>query len=195
MELDHFDLDADHILYDMTRLFRIRNNSFGTGVDRIDLAAAKQISDRFGNKVSYVVSVLGYPGLLSPQAAADLMETLLHRWQKTDTANADTPNQMSNLAAYATLAKAVYRFSRSAAQWRQQPSRKAYLVCSHSGLPRSSQGLDRLVNATQAQVHAYIHDLIPITHPQYQKHGQDVSMDYYVKRLASQNPRWMWRRL
>ena len=59
-----------------------------------------------------------------------------------------------------------------------------YLTCSHFGLARVRGAAERLVRLSGAKTLAYVHDLIPIHYPEYQRAGAGAGLAAFLRRLA-----------
>jgi len=59
-----------------------------------------------------------------------------------------------------------------------------YITCSHFGLARGKTALERLIDLSSAEPLAYVHDIIPIRRPEYQRPESGPELAVFLKRLA-----------
>ena len=164
--LDPLPIDTPRVLFDVTRLLRRRDQPFGTGVDRIDLAIGRDLVARFGEACGFVHSTLLGPSLLPHAFGAALLEALVKRWRgESDPAPSALP----------ALARGLAR--RMPESWRIGAT---YVVASHSGLPQRRGALDRLDPGRKMRRLAYVHDLIPIDFPEYQRPASAAAFRAYL---------------
>ncbi|MEO0937505.1 MAG: glycosyltransferase family 1 protein [Pseudomonadota bacterium] len=158
-------------LLDLTRLIR-RAGRVMTGVDRVEFAYLQALSAGSVPCWGLVRTRLGYvllPPDALPEVAARLQGTL--PWP--------APTGLSRLArGHSPVQRAALTFIRSVATWRgvpallgrklsrQLPEGTDYFNIGHSNLT------DRVLSAAKAlggRSHVFIHDVIPIDFPQYQR--------------------------
>lgn len=145
-------------LIDVTRLWRARARPFATGVERIDLALARALVQRHGADCSFVIAAQRGPALLPADATAAFLDALDARWSGESEAS----------PAGARLQAAVIR----AALWPERPrgiKDHIYINASHSGLPARRGGMQALDQAGRPARFIYLHDLIPLDFPEYQR--------------------------
>jgi glycosyltransferase involved in cell wall biosynthesis len=148
------------VFLDVSRLIgRLLKARLPTGVDRVDLAYI----ERFADRARAVVHVRGRPLLLSEAASRRIFSRLL--------------NEREILGA--TLALDIAR-GLTGALIESVPSGAVYLNTSHSGL--LAPGLGRCLRQKGIQPVWMVHDLIPITHHEYCRPGED---DRHARRMRS----------
>ena len=148
------------VFLDISRLIgRLLKGRLPTGVDRVDMAYIEHYADR----ARAVVHLGGRPLLLSSNASARIFKRLL--------------NEREVLGA--TLALEIVR---GVAGGLVEPARRGavYLNTSHSGLLAPGLGLCLRVKGIQPIW--MVHDLIPITHHEYCKPGED---ERHTRRMRS----------
>lgn len=153
------------LFLDITRLVR-RLVYYGgpTGIDRIEIAYARRRWADDGLDVRFVAGRGGGKGLriLSPRAVAAVLDTVEARWSMPSPLGPrpeDTRLQYLAVSATGKLRRfGVFRDSRPIAA----DGRSVVLNVGHEGLEVGS----RWRSAPGAKV-ALIHDVIPLTHPEY----------------------------
>ena len=148
------------IFLDISRLVgRLLKRRLPTGVDRVDLAYIEHFADR----ARAVIHLRGRPLLLSSNASRRIFQALLNEREITG----------RNLAL---------DIVRGAAGGLIEPAPQGavYLNTSHSGLLAPGLGLCLRVKGIQPIW--MVHDLIPITHHEYCRPGED---DRHIRRMRS----------
>lgn len=137
-------------LLDVTRpVWRAWRGKVPTGVDRVCLAYV----EHFGSRSQAVVQRKGFHFVLSPSHSDRLFELLLSR----------KPARRFDLARLLTAAA-------PAALWNRPPPGSLYLNAGHTGLNEPS--LPSWVERRRLRAIYFIHDLIPLTHPQFCREGE-----------------------
>jgi glycosyltransferase involved in cell wall biosynthesis len=169
--LDPLPVETPRVLYDLTRLVRCRGRPFGTGVDRIDLAIAEELMTRFGEACAFVHA--GVAGLAQvPRAdAAALLAELDRRWRGDRPAG----RAMGALAPWGRLTGPDV----------------TYVNASHAGLPLWRQGLAAIDPDGRMRRLVYVHDLIPLEFPEYQRPGSAARFARFLARLAERPARFV----
>ena len=165
-------IDADRVVFDITRLYRNRLSVFGTGIDRIDLAIGLDLAGRFGDACRFVHVCYGGFAEMAGGPARALMQALDRRWH--DGAGRGGANLDASLAL--GRAKAAFRGGFG--------DDGVYVVASHSGLPQRAGYLDRFDPSRRMRRLAYIHDLIPLDYPEYQTPRSRLIFRRYLAELA-----------
>jgi glycosyltransferase involved in cell wall biosynthesis len=138
------------ILLDVSRLvWRAWRGGLPTGIDRVCLAYV----ERFGSRSNAVLQRGGVRLVLTPRASDRLFSLFLKG------------KPVSRLALVRTLASAIPK-ARRAPRLRGT----IYLNVGHTGLHES--GLPAWIRANALRAVYLIHDLIPITHPQFCRSGE-----------------------
>lgn len=159
------------ILLDISRLVRRFDRKTLTGVDRVVLAYAQQLRALHGERTRFVytagsgISVLSRPvaDRVLRAAEANLPERSVSRWAA----------MLANGAGKASLNGAVARgfvegllrevLPGSARNRRRRP---IYMTLAHGALEEDGL-VRRLHDSGAASCVAFLHDLIPLTHPEY----------------------------
>jgi glycosyltransferase involved in cell wall biosynthesis len=178
MRIDPPDIATPRVLFDLSRLLRMRGRPFPTGVDRIDLAIGRSLVERFGADCLFVHASAGGPALIPHAAGAALIEALHRRWNGLGDPPSDTLRVAVEVAA--GRARAILGGARMLAQ-----AKTTYVNASHSGLPLHRGALDRLDPDRLMHRFAYVHDLIPIDLPEYQRPGTDRRFLGFLDEIAA----------
>ncbi|OLP59208.1 hypothetical protein BJF93_04730 [Xaviernesmea oryzae] len=175
--LDPLTIRTPRVLFDISRLYRNRGRRFGTGVDRIDLAIGLDLMARFGDACHFVHA--GMHGIvLLPQALGRQILTELDRaWRGDETA---LPGRGARLSSSALP------FLRRALPLDRQiiDEQTTYVVASHSGVAKLKGGMRRLDPQARMARAVYVHDLIPIEYPEYQRPETAPAFTRYLGALA-----------
>lgn len=166
------DLRGRRPLCDLTRLLRARRQSFGTGVDRIDLALVRALIEAHGDDCGFVAEGALGPALLPAAFGSSFVAALDRRW--SGEGGAPVP---SGPPAHVRL-QGLRR--RSVAD----PAGRVYVNASHSGLPRRAGFLAQLDPDGAMERLIYIHDLIPIDYPEYQRPGTRNRFENFLREVT-----------
>lgn len=169
-------IETSSVLYDLSRLVRSLAKPFGTGVDRIDLAIGLDLADRFGERCHFVYAGLHGIRRLHPSEGRDVLMHLDRAWN----GGAGTPMtraQINALKLRSWIGRRRDPFGDLAA------SDVTYVVASHSGLGKVRHGLRRIDPDARMQRLVYIHDLIPIDYPEYQRPETQSQFSSYLDEL------------
>lgn len=179
------------ILFDVTRLASRVGLAAPTGIDRVDLAYVQALADWSDCDLHLLLFDVWGPQLLAPAAAQALLAEAARRWQAPPTAH--TPAFMAldrwlNASADAPLTAPriqspgrdsepwtrafghLLRHSPGAARLRRLQDSGAplvYINTSHGRLFRPVVG--RWLQRSRAKAVFFVHDLIPIDYPQYNR--------------------------
>jgi glycosyltransferase involved in cell wall biosynthesis len=139
-----------HPLIDVTRLCgRFLNRKLPTGVDRVSLAYV----EHYGGEAQAVVRWAGRSFILRREASDRIFDLLLH------------PTEAFRADAWAVLAKSF------ATGWVERRSTGRFLFnTGHSGLEQRSY--PTMLQRQQVKPLFLVHDLIPLTHPEYCRAGE-----------------------
>ncbi len=166
-------IETERVVFDVTRLYRNRQSAFGTGIDRIDLAIGLELSARFGPDCRFVHVCFGGFAEMPGDDALALLRALDQRWHEG--ADQVGVNLAGRLALGRLRAAMSGGFGEGA----------TYVVASHSGLPQREGYLKRFDPGGRMQRLAYIHDLIPLEHPEYQTPRSRLIFRRYLAELAT----------
>ncbi|WP_417772621.1 glycosyltransferase family 4 protein [Stappia sp.] len=147
------------IFIDIGRLVRRLNRTTPTGVDRVVLAYERGLRARFGDRVVRVDTLAGRVLRYPPDFADEAMYATQAIWAGTAAAG-DRPTRAAALAA-------VLRGTLS--RPREAPGvdgRPLFFCLDHRGLERGGT-VERLGRAGAADPVCLLHDVIPLTHPEY----------------------------
>jgi hypothetical protein len=201
------------VLFDVTRLQGRLGRAAPTGIDRVDLAYARALSTMEGVELGLVSFDLLQPRLLAPGAARQLLALAERTWEaaeapsKSRGAPADSPAfgamrtwlqskpspsvPAPRLAETATPAAALRRSLRD---WLRVPLELAalrrfmageptvYLNTSHGRLYRGITA--RWLKASGVIPVFFVHDLIPILYPQYNRPTEPARHAARLKTVA-----------
>lgn len=166
-------VETSQVLFDISRLARSTNRSFATGVDRIDLAIGLNLVAKFADRCHFLYARRKTVLILQPRVGRALLHYLDGIWN-----DGKTPRPSRRLAL---------RLSGSALLKAILPSRRnaiigpdtTYVVSSHSGLGKIPGGLRRLDPNRLMRRTVYLHDIIPLEMPEYQRpQNRDSFADY-----------------
>ncbi len=147
------------ILLDLSRLLSRVAHPTPTGVDRVEMAYAMGLQRLAPERLAFVAChPAGWHGRLPRSAALDFLHLTAERWEKHG--QTETLTTRWRRAAEACLALTP----RPTAKPGLQP--QAYLHLSSRGLERRSM-LARCLRREHARFIPFIHDLIPLEHPEY----------------------------
>jgi glycosyltransferase involved in cell wall biosynthesis len=180
--LDPMPIETPRVLFDVTRLLRSRRRSFGTGVDRIDLAIGLDLASRFGADCGFVCDGLRGPVMLRFETGMTLLNALDAQWSGSAEGVAGWRAGWAGAAILAArlTAEGVLGL---------RPARgfggadATYVNASHSGLPCRPGALARLDPSGAMRRLAYLHDLIPLDYPEYQRPGTASRFERFLAEL------------
>lgn len=200
-----FDLDTPGVVFDMSRLVIRKDAAHPTGVDRIDLTFALQATELAGSHFVYVRE--GVLSMLRPTAARRLVLAIEAAWRAPRT---EPTIEIPRLAlrhgrTAATVSRGVRAvFWRAMAPLRAAAERSlradataalasgtcTYLTTGHHGLARHPALLAGFLGPDPVAVAAYVHDLIPIRYPEFQRPGADRVLARFFGALAKRGARF-----
>lgn len=147
------------IVLDLSRLVSRILHSTPTGVDRVEMAYARELMNAIPNRLSFsAVHPSSIYGRLPFRAAAAFLDRVESLWQG-DTVGARTRRQIWAAAASATGALRPRSIPRKA-------GRRVLLQVSPHHLHREAQTAT-ILKREGAKFVCLLHDLIPIEHPEY----------------------------
>ena len=186
---DRNPMTARPVAFDLTRLITRVRHASPTGIDRVDLAYARWIFGGAGARFGVVSTPFGPRVLDGPEAVA-VVEAVAAGWTE-DVAAEDDPvwldlaNRLGMGAVTAgkprpaggrrtgrTRLEAAMRLQASRGAGPQRlPSGTLYLHTSHLRLDRPER-FDWLYDRRDVRPVFFVHDLIPISHPEYGRAGE-----------------------
>ncbi|MAA97746.1 MAG: glycosyl transferase [Stappia sp.] len=146
------------ILIDIGRLVRRLNRSTPTGVDRVVLAYERELRARFGERVVCVDTFAGRTIRYRPAFARSVLDATASRWRNGG--HGPAPSRQRAIAE--GIAGAL--FSPASREKRKHPP--LFLCLDHRGLMPGGT-VERLSRSGEAECVCLLHDLIPLTHPEY----------------------------
>ena len=182
-------MTARPVAFDLTRLITRVRHASPTGIDRVDLAYARWVLGGAGPRYGVVATPFG-PRVLDRREAVGIVEAVAAGWVE-DVAAAADPVWLALAArlgagsspvtgARATGASRVGRARLQAAMQvramrgggpERLPSGTLYLHTSHLRLDRPER-FDWLYGRRDVRPVFFVHDLIPISHPEYGRAGE-----------------------
>lgn len=181
---------------DITRLLRRSAQATPTGIDRVELAYARHLlgSRHYQDRTAFVARVRASTWYLDAETVAGFIEALAKRWKQSE--GRITRRELSNVEGFLQLAPGA--LSEAAPEvlpraslpdvlpplqrlfspvnllprlMRRRSSHGAvYLNVSHEGL-NSIAGVRSMVRGHGLKPMYLVHDLIPLTHPEYVRPG------------------------
>ncbi|MGG7565151.1 glycosyltransferase [Rhodovulum sp. DZ06] len=147
-------------IFDLTRLLGAAGRPFATGIDRFDIALAKQLYARLGDGLHFA-ALRGEAARAVPwTGAVRFLDALDRRWRGLRL----SPGQRLALARAPIL-----RRGRAPDLLRRRAAGGAiYVNGGHGGLLRSSAAMAMLDPDGRMPRRVILHDLIPLTHPKAQ---------------------------
>ncbi len=161
------------LLLDITRLIGRAHRSGPSGIDRIELAYARHfIEDGTGGRPAYaVVHVRGWVFGLRTNCARRFVQKVAARWRGSATGRQE-PRPRGIVDLYATLLLGAHWMMGWELRLRLKRHRAppVYLVVSHHELSNEHR-LARIRRFFGAHVVGFLHDLIPVEHPEFVEDG------------------------
>ncbi|GJD59067.1 glycosyltransferase family 4 protein [Methylobacterium dankookense] len=176
------------LAFDLTRLVTRLRHASPSGIDRVDLAYARRVLGTAGARFGVVSTAFG-PRVLDRARALAFVEAVAAGWVEDGAAEADPVYRRlaarlgSGIASAAPAAPARSAGSRRAIQARASatilrgasiaalPQGSLYLHSSHLRLDKPGR-FDWLYDRRDVRAAFFVHDLIPITHPEYGRPGE-----------------------
>ncbi|WP_059413224.1 glycosyltransferase family 4 protein [Cupriavidus basilensis] len=154
---------SPRLLLDITRLMRRSGHATPTGIDRVEMAYAHYLARHAGERLTYTALHPGGWHVRLPRAAAEsfLRETAL-QWR-------GEPAHALRAAGRLWL-----RLCLSAPRRAMAADPAAYLLLSHTNLERPAAVARALANE-HARLVCLVHDLIPLTHPEFARAGTSLA--------------------
>lgn len=182
------------VVLDITRLLRRASQSTPTGIDRVELAYARHLlnSRRYHGDAAFVGRLRSSTWYLDAETVAGFVDALTARWKQAEgkvtrreLANLEgflhlSPGTLTDLDTLATravpdLVSPLQRLLSPVNLLPRLLKRRAskgavYLNVSHEGL-NSINGVRSMVRGHGLKPMYLVHDLIPLTHPEYVRPG------------------------
>jgi len=162
--------NGPHVILDVSRLLGCGRKRTPSGIDRVELAYARHWLQAPPERCSFVgQEVQGGFAMLPRRLVADLVAALTEAWG-AGIANSPAFRRAARIGALGR-GRLLLGFGRTElARLLHSRRRLAFLLVSHQALDRSGP-IEALRRAGCAFV-PLIHDLIPVTHPEYARPGQ-----------------------
>lgn len=149
------------LLLDITRLMRRAGRVTPTGIDRVEMAYADHLARYESDRLIYAAFHPGGWHVRLPHAmAARFLDETARQWR-------GEPTRVRVTAARLWL-RTLFTLPRSTSPVR----RAAYLLLSHTNLERPA-AVARALAIEHASLVCLVHDLIPLTHPEFSRIGMD----------------------
>jgi glycosyltransferase involved in cell wall biosynthesis len=148
------------VVLDLSRLISRVLHASPTGIDRVEMAYALGLRRRLGDRLAFAaVHPAGLHGRLPHAAAIDFLEMTAERWERETCAHSSARAWRRAVQACLTL--------RPACACPPAPcGARVYLHLSPRSLERRRL-IETVLRREQARLVAFVHDLIPLQHPEY----------------------------
>jgi glycosyltransferase involved in cell wall biosynthesis len=161
---------AAPVMLDISRLIWRGRRTAPSGIDRVELAYAEYLLDSGGQRPAYaVIHLLGWVVGVSPAAARRFVRRLAARWRGET--SGPRGRHASLLHLYGSLFRGIWRLGFQL-RWhlRGYGAAPVFLVVSHHHLaiPRT---MHRVKSFFGARCVCFVHDLLPLDHPEYFERG------------------------
>ncbi|MBB3773687.1 glycosyltransferase involved in cell wall biosynthesis [Angulomicrobium tetraedrale] len=183
------------VVLDITRLLRRSSQSTPTGIDRVELAYARHLlgSRHYQDDAAFVARLRASTWYLDAETVAGFVDALASRWKQSEgkitrrelvavesfldltpgvlttldaaPARSSLPDMMPPLKRLLSPVNLLPRLLR-----RRSSKGAVYLNVSHEGL-NSINGVRSMVRGHGLKPIYLVHDLIPLTHPEYVRPG------------------------
>lgn len=173
------------VAFDLTRLITRLRHASPTGIDRVDLAYARNFLKGEGKRFGLVSTRFG-PRILDQVTSLGIVEAVAAGWAEDGTSDDDpvyrmltgdsessprTKFQVRPLMRRKIQAETRLRVLRGG-RTNQLPQGTIYLHTSHLRLERPER-FTWLERRADMRAVFFVHDLIPISHPEYGRPGED----------------------
>lgn len=177
LQMPSVPIETSQVLFDLSRLLRSRNRAFATGVDRIDLEIGLDLADRFGPSCHFLYAGSAGVAILRQATGISVLRDLDARWNDKPISNGRAASSRSYTAEIA------YRAATRQEQKKVVTSDTTYVVASHSGVGKITGGIGRLDPQKAMKRTVYIHDIIPLEMPEYQRPETRPAFENYLSEL------------
>ncbi len=166
-----------HLLLDLSRLISSAGRAAPTGIDRVELAYARELLSRPEGDVSFAaMSNWRAFGLVTRQQAHNFVSALSAQWFGNK-----GPARAARIADRINGSLAVRGERALYGRLKRQRQQVIYLNVSHHHLDRPAS-IERLKKRVNARFVPLVHDLIPIAFPEYQRPNQ---AEIHGRRIAT----------
>jgi glycosyltransferase involved in cell wall biosynthesis len=153
---------------DLTRLLQAAWRRTPSGIERVEFAYAETFGG--ASNTIFVAGQFGRIDMLPKPRTQRFLESLEKKWSAGGQSNHRKAIFHAVLLYTGLLLKTALSFAARAGETPAPGS--VYVNLSHENL-RSPRALARFKSRTGAKIICFVHDLIPITHPEYARAGQD----------------------
>lgn len=165
------------IIIDIGRLQRRLGRATPTGVDRVILAYANHFRGAFPDRVVFTRSVFSRPVAYSKAHAQAILNLTEENWSGRISGGAKGSRGLNPLFQFLATVRDVLRPARLVPK---DGSRSVYFTLDHNGLEKNGP-VHRMHATGVVDVVAFLHDLIPLTHPEYVVPG---TVPRHLQRMA-----------
>jgi glycosyltransferase involved in cell wall biosynthesis len=166
-----------HLLLDLSRLISCAARAAPTGIDRVELAYARELLSKPGDNVSFAaMTAWGAFGLVPRARAKAFVDALAAQWFAGKA-------QREAVRVADGICRSIWLSDERAlhARLRRQADKVIYLNVSHHHLDRPAT-IERLKDRVGALFVPIVQDLIPIEFPEYQRPKQEAA---HHRRIAT----------
>ncbi|WP_205691911.1 glycosyltransferase family 4 protein [Caulobacter soli] len=164
--------EAPQIVLDLSRLLSRLLHATPTGVDRVEMAYARTLLRLAPDRLRLAaIHPLGWHGRLPAAAAVGFLKTTQRRWS----------GEAGDQTAWGRLGHLVGSGLSLAPRPVGRPREAVYLHLSARGLERTDL-FRALLRRERARFVPFVHDLIPLTHPEYARPGGAA---LYARKIAT----------
>lgn len=178
LTMKNLPIETSNVLFDISRLLRSHRRNFATGVDRIDLEIGRNLANQFGEKCSFLFAGREGTALLGHGTGTEILRLLDARWN-TDLQDKRSETRLKRLFLTARILALLGGGVKMA-----DGDDTTYVVASHSGLAKVAGGLKKLDPQKRMKRFVYIHDIIPLEMPEYQRPETGPAFDAYLRELT-----------
>ncbi|WP_340267440.1 glycosyltransferase family 4 protein [Sphingobium mellinum] len=166
---------SGEVILDISRLISRVHYSTPSGVDRVEMAYARGLSDHYGDGLAFAaVHPSGLYGRLSRQPVLAYLDELESRWSSQE----DNPRRRSLASSMPWLVSLLP--SRAV----PRSTGAVYVQASPHHLTRTEQ-VRRILAREQARFLCLVHDLIPIEFPEYARASGDRQHRQRIATIAA----------
>lgn len=151
------------VIIDIGRLQRRLGRATPTGVDRVILAYANHFRGKFPDRVVFTRSVFGRPVAFREAHAGAILSLTEDNWSGRLSKGTKGRRKLNPLLQFLVTVRDVLRPTRLVPR---DGSRSVYFTLDHNGLEKNGP-VQRMHATGTVDVVAFLHDLIPLTHPEY----------------------------
>jgi glycosyltransferase involved in cell wall biosynthesis len=167
--------EAPELILDLSRLLSRILHASPTGIDRVEMAYAAGLLRLAPDRLSFAaVHPSGLHGRLPRNAAIDFLGLTADRWEREGSSG-------SRIGAWGRAVADCWALAPSLTPSPRPPKPRVYLHLSPRGLERQRL-FRRVLRREQARLVAFVHDIIPLEHPEFVRPGGSA---LFVRKLAT----------